>query len=280
MSLRYTGNILAAGLNGLNSPVTTVEYLVIAGGGGGGGNKGGGGGAGGVLQATGYAVTAGVSLTVTIGSGGAVDANGSNSVFGNITAIGGGRGANDFITRNGNSGGSGGGACRDGTAGAGTAGQGNGGGVGYNGSPYNGGGGGGAGSIGRTPVNSSAFAGQGGAGIISNITGTQIQYAGGGGGGSYQGYGNIGGTNNAGRGADDYMQFSNPILATSATNNSGSGGGAGGFNGEAGAGGSGIVVIRYPSFLAAAASTTGSPEMYIAGNWRVYKFVASGTITF
>jgi hypothetical protein len=50
------------------------------------------------------------------------------------------------------------------------------------------------------------------------------------------------------------------------------------FNG--GAGGSGIVVIRYPSYLVPAASTTGSPEMYVAGAWRVYKFVASGTITF
>jgi hypothetical protein len=40
------------------------------------------------------------------------------------------------------------------------------------------------------------------------------------------------------------------------------------------------VVIRYPSYLAPATSTTGSPEMYVAGAWRVYKFVASGTITF
>ena len=47
-----------------------------------------------------------------------------------------------------------------------------------------------------------------------------------------------------------------------------------------GAGGSGIVVIRYPSYLAQAASTTGSPETYVTGFWRVYKFVASGTITF
>jgi hypothetical protein len=47
-----------------------------------------------------------------------------------------------------------------------------------------------------------------------------------------------------------------------------------------GAGGSGIVVIRYPSYLAPATSTTGSPDTYIAGAWRVYQFVASGTITF
>jgi hypothetical protein len=46
------------------------------------------------------------------------------------------------------------------------------------------------------------------------------------------------------------------------------------------AGGSGIVVIRYPSYLGQAASTTGSPQTYIAGSWRVYVWVSSGTITF
>jgi hypothetical protein len=45
-------------------------------------------------------------------------------------------------------------------------------------------------------------------------------------------------------------------------------------------GGSGIVIIRYPSYLAPATSTTGSPEMVVTGAWRVYTFVASGTITF
>jgi hypothetical protein len=64
------------------------------------------------------------------------------------------------------------------------------------------------------------------------------------------------------------------------------GGGGGGSNGDTtypqtgGVGGSGIVVIRYPSYLAPATSTTGSPETYVTGFWRVYRFVASGTITF
>jgi hypothetical protein len=58
------------------------------------------------------------------------------------------------------------------------------------------------------------------------------------------------------------------------------GGGGSTQEGWAGAGGSGIVVIRYPSYQVPAASTTGGPEMYVAGAWRVYKFVASGTITF
>ena len=46
------------------------------------------------------------------------------------------------------------------------------------------------------------------------------------------------------------------------------------------AGGSGIVVIRYPSYLRAATSTTGSPQTYITGNWRVYVWTSSGSITF
>ena len=43
MGLRYTGGILSAGLNGINYPVTAVEYLCVAGGGGGGRGGGGGG---------------------------------------------------------------------------------------------------------------------------------------------------------------------------------------------------------------------------------------------
>jgi hypothetical protein len=60
------------------------------------------------------------------------------------------------------------------------------------------------------------------------------------------------------------------------------GGGGGGISqlGAGGAGGSGIVILRYPSYLAPATSTTGSPEMVVSGGWRVYTFVASGTITF
>jgi hypothetical protein len=47
-----------------------------------------------------------------------------------------------------------------------------------------------------------------------------------------------------------------------------------------GSGGSGIVVLRYPSYLAPAAATTGSPQTYIAGPYRVYVFTSSGSITF
>jgi len=50
---------------------TAVEYLVVAGGGGGNPNLGAGGGAGGYRTATGFAVSSGVSITVTVGGGGA-----------------------------------------------------------------------------------------------------------------------------------------------------------------------------------------------------------------
>ena len=76
-----------------------VDYLVVAGGGAGGGGAaygGGGGGAGGLLQGI-TPITARSSLTVTVGAGGTAVSctsgnNGNNSVFGNITAVGGGGG--------------------------------------------------------------------------------------------------------------------------------------------------------------------------------------------
>jgi hypothetical protein len=62
--------------------------------------------------------------------------------------------------------------------------------------------------------------------------------------------------------------------------NTGGGGGGGGQFGFGAPGGSGIVVLRYPSYLAPAIATTGSPQTYIAGPYRVYVFTSSGTITF
>jgi hypothetical protein len=52
----------------------------------------------------------------------------------------------------------------------------------------------------------------------------------------------------------------------------------GGING--GTGGSGIVIIRYADTYDAAASTTGSPTITVAGGYRVYKWTGSGSITF
>jgi hypothetical protein len=65
--------------------------------------------------------------------------------------------------------------------------------------------------------------------------------------------------------------------------NTGGGGGGGSYAVSllsGGAGGSGIVVLRYPSYLTQAAATTGSPQTYVAGPYRVYVFTSSGSITF
>ena len=60
----------------------------------------------------------------------------------------------------------------------------------------------------------------------------------------------------------------------------GGGGASGASTFVSGAGGSGIVILRYPSYQAAAKATTGNPQTYVTGPWRVYVFIASGTITF
>ena len=71
----------------------TIEYLVIAGGGSGSGSTGlgGGGGAGGYRTASGFSVTGGSPITVTVGAGGVDTGNnnagkGNNSVFSSITS--------------------------------------------------------------------------------------------------------------------------------------------------------------------------------------------------
>jgi hypothetical protein len=56
------------------------------------------------------------------------------------------------------------------------------------------------------------------------------------------------------------------------------GGGGGSYAGPSGAGGSGIVVIRYPAYLAPA--TAVGANTYISGPYRVYVWVSSGSITF
>jgi hypothetical protein len=230
-----------------------VEYLVIGGGGSGGGapsRYGSGGGAGGYR--TGYLpVTGGTGYTVTVGAGGVVSSNvadkGDDSVFGSITAAGGGRGTttkngtNDYTTDiNGGSGG-GAGTYGQGTAGTGISGQGNNGGAGSSAAAT--GGGGGAGGVGGTAeAAGSEIGGLGGAGLASSITGSSVTRAGGGGGGAWGGTnhaGSAGGSGGGGRGNG------NGNAGTDGTANTGSGGGGGGYGHNGGNGGSGIVIIRY-----------------------------------
>ena len=244
-----------------NNPAT-IEYLVVGGAGGGGAagfnaGAGGGGGAGGYLTSSSYAVNSG-SYNITVGSGGAGgDAsgggNGSNSSIGSsIIALGGGGGqrTNSGSPGTGGSGGGGGHSNAGSTVGAaGTPGQGNKGG-------NDGGGGGGAGGVG-----SNGPSGAGGASITSSISGSAYPYAGGGNGGSY--FNGLGG--------------GSPGVAYGRGGN-----GADGINGSAagGFGANGIVIIRYADTYDAAASTTGSPTITVAGGYRVYKFTSSGSITF
>ena len=228
-----------------------VEYLVVAGGGSGGG---GGGGAGGLLQGV-VPITPGTSLTVTIGAGGNASGStggttgsvGNNSVFGTVTAYGGGAaGADNAKGGNGGSGG-GPGASSSGfyAGGQGIAGQGNTGGnnPGYTGFPYSSAGGGGAGSVGLSAMPGVNASAGGGSGISSTISGTVTIYAGGGGGG---GTSLSGGAPNSVGGAGGGGGGGYSGNGTAGTANTGGGGGGAGSAAYAGNGGSGIVIISYP----------------------------------
>ena len=277
-----------------------LDYLVIAGGGGGSDyNGGGGGGAGGYLcampgensggpsdslaQIINYG---GESITVTVEAGGSRLANGSNSVFGNLTSTGGGRGA-DFNTAVGNGGSGGGGASGNDVAGAGTMNQGNTGsdfvtaGSNYPAS-YQAGAGGGS----RTGPVASFDAGYG---ITSAITGTSVARGGGGGGSAGSGVGRGGyGRDGGGNGAKNGYFGVTPTQATAGTTNS-VGGGGGGYQGVHGlstfaaSGGSGIIVLRYPSYRRDISSIAAglTYAKTTSGSFTVYTFTAgTGTITF
>jgi hypothetical protein len=262
----------------------TVEYLVVAGGGGGGMDMGGGGGGGGVLAST-VSVTAGTSYTVTVGAGGTgapagnVGGNGnyhaftvsatsgSNSVFGAVTATGGGFGGSSYFGYSPNNGygangGSGGGSSgysdgSTGRGGSGTAGQGNAGGGSIG--QYYSGGGGGAGAAGQqNPPH-------GGAGILNTILGLNYYWGAGGGGAAYSG--GVGGNGGVGGGGGGASSGNGGVGLNNGQNagpggggdwvgarggdggkNTGSGGGGGmhyNRNNQGGNGGSGIVVLRY-----------------------------------
>lgn len=272
-----------------------IQYFVLAGGGGGGFDVGGGGGAGGLRFNTSadYAVSTGTAYTLTVGAGGAGGddsgvrgANGSPSVFDNITAAGGGGGGTIPIgvpsVAYGGDGGSGGAGRRNGSyQGSGNTPpispipQGNPGGSGNPNPGYGSGGGGGFHSAGTmfepspSPQGPLTAAGTGGRGFnispyapsigpifgIPSINGGAI--AGGGGGGSdssnqmYRGLGKDGG----GDGGKGYPSpTTTPNYAQDGVDFTGGGGGGGGnaFPGSAmsrtgGDGGGGLVVLLYPN---------------------------------
>jgi hypothetical protein len=204
--------------------VTRVEYLVVAGGGGAGNgydNAGGGGGGAGMVLTGNLVVTPGQSYTVTVGGGGGGGADtrtnnpgspGSNSVFGSITALGGGQGLGSRT-------GGAVGAAQIGSSTAPTGGSGSGAGTG---------GKGGGGATGAGSANSGATGGNGGAGVNNSITGSAVTYGVGGAGGG------------AGAPTTD---------GANGTANRGNGGQGGksnsGDSAKGGDGGSGIVIIKY-----------------------------------
>jgi len=230
-----------------------VELLVVGGGGGGGSRNAGGGGAGGLIYTSSYPVVAGSSYTVTVGGGGGGGGPasghynggpGGDSVFGSLTAKGGGYGNATCDPYKGGGGGSGGGGspgCAGGVA-TNSGAQGNNGGSAVNAVDpnYSGGGGGGAGGAGSNCTVASK-AGDGGPGVSNNITGAWVMYAAGGGGGAYQNPSTVG-KGGSGIGGDGGK--TDPAVAAGVgAVNTGSGGGGGGVGGN---GGSGIVIVRYP----------------------------------
>jgi hypothetical protein len=234
--------------------VTAVEVLVVAGGGGGGSGStgsqvgGGGGGAGGLIYNSNFPVIPGQSYIVTVGSGGTAGTSGGNSVFGTLTALGGGRGGTRQGTEAGSVGGSGGGSA-GGVAGAlGTVGQGN------PGSPipFAGGGGGGSGGIGGfASPNREPTGGRGGPGLAYAITGNTVYYASGGSSGAYGG--ELATPANPGGGGIGGQFRTAGTAGTANTGGGGGGSGSGyrntdttaGATGSGAAGGSGIVIVRY-----------------------------------
>ena len=267
------------------SPYNVVDYLIIAGGGGGGDSLGAGGGAGGLRNSFNSETSGGggsseseltvtaTSYTVTIGAGGPSITNGiptsiSGAGITTISTVGGGYGGTINTPKAGQTGGSGGGAYTNNTAGARTPNQGYIGGTGAVESPGDfTSGGGGAGGAG-TAFQASVRGGHGGVGLQSNIDGNNFYWAGGGGGSGYAsavrpaGNGGIGGGGGGGHdsgltpgtgGGSAKNSGSAGTAAGSGSNpggnagiNTGSGGGGGGYNNAGGgSGGSGILIVRY-----------------------------------
>jgi hypothetical protein len=267
-----TQTFTSSGTFSVPSGVSSVDVLVVAGGASGGIHHAGGGGAGGLIYRPGFSVTPGGTVSVTVGDGGGPQpspgplphggtrgTNGSDSVFGTLTAKGGGGGGSSGPEpASGKAGGSGGGASGPGGGSGGSATQptqsGDSGnyGFGNTGGPGSTGGGGGAGGggAGAQGAPSGSSAGGGGVGKAYTIgdNTTSVFYAGGGGGGVYQnptGPG-AGGQGGGGRGsATGPDGNTNVVTAGDGTANRGGGGGGSDRSTPSGAGGKGIVIVRW-----------------------------------
>jgi len=284
-----TQSFTSSGTFSVPSGVTAVDVLVVAGGGTGGQQHGGGGGAGGLIFMPDYPVTPGGTVSVTVGCGGQGSTSsvpgpasiGQDSVFGTLTAKGGGGGSygpdNPIGGKIGQPGGSGGGAgYQQNTPGpatqptqpgnSGAYGFGNAGGTQTPGPNFAGGGGGGAGAVGSSlSPRGGAFGGDGGIGKAYTIADgtTPVYYAGGGGGGGHIGQpapgGGCGGQGGGGSGGGygPYTPGCEPSYrgVSGQANKGGGGGGSGPSVIQAsqdapattfiGGGGKGIVIVGY-----------------------------------
>jgi hypothetical protein len=294
----------------------SIQVLVVAGGGGGGMDMGGGGGGGGVIYNNSYTITSGSVINVTVGNGGSgapaagtsgqpgshqytISATqGGNSVFGSITAIGGGYGGSSYFqyTPNngyGGSGGSGGGASgysdgNTGRNGTGSAGQGFNGGA-SSGQYYSGGGGGagGSGSSGPNKANggpgviyptmSPYYFGGGGGGSGYSINGGDGGIGGGGGGAVGTTVGGTGLNNGSAGGGGSTSSQTNTPGGNAGANTGGGGGGGSHYNSNnrGGNGGSGIVIVRYYGSQKA----TGGTVTSVNGN-TIHTLTGSATMSF
>lgn len=324
---------LDAGNN--KSLLSSVEVLVVGGGGGGGMDMGGGGGGGGVIYSQSYAVYPGQAISVTVGAGGwgapAPGTNrgdgsgpqngghqfnisatgGNNSIFGTITANGGGYGASSYWGYTPNygyagTGSSGGGASgySDGTGNGGAPGAGGRGGAGIAGQGYRGGGGtgqyysaGGGGAGGTGGEGAFHYAATGGPGLRCDILGYPLYWGGGGGGASYSVYGGPGGIGGGGGGAvgpsnntggAGYNNGGDGLAGCTGcwaqvrggdggTYTGGGGGGGSHYNAtnQGGNGGKGIVIVKYPG----AQKATGGDAILSQGGGTIHVFFNSGTFT-
>jgi hypothetical protein len=258
-----------------------IQYLVVAGGGGGNNNRSGGGGAGGLLSGLTSSLSLNTNYAVTVGSGGAYNAQGNSSKFNTIITTGGGQSGN--LHGNGFSGGSGGGsghlwyddAPRIG--GLGVSGQGFSGGSAFSGTSQLGPGGGGASQSGGNS-NSTPF-GFGGAGLYSSeyvsLGGSPSGwFAGGGGGGNSYGTTRAFGGNGGGGNGSIYIG----IPSTNGVVNTGGGGGGNGvWGGGSAAGGSGIVILRTPVYYSANFSSGVTFTKTIIGTYSYYVVTATST---
>jgi len=295
--------------------ITDMQILLVAGGGGGGMDMGGGGGGGGVIYRSLAVELSSIPYTITVGAGGigapAGGTNGQpgghqftipakkgeNTIFGNLTAIGGGAGGSSVWGytpgSTGGDGGSGGGASGYNStnaagAGLGTNGQGYSGGN-AGGSHYSGGGGGagGAGISGPSLPN-------GGPGIQYSAI-SPYYWGGGGGGSGYSGNSGNGGIGGGGAGSGatggiGAVGINNGINGQNGNNtpggnagaNTGGGGGGGAHhnvNNKGGDGGSGIVIIKYAGTPRAIGGTITQADGFTTHTFATigtYNFIVNG----